>query len=108
MTVFIVYVTTSGFAQAETLGKTLIQEKLAACANITEGMTTIYPWKGKMEQQQEAVLLLKTHEKLLERLRQRIRELHSYETPCIMAWPVPFVDRDYAAWLEDSVTGQTP
>ena len=97
MAVTIVYVTASDTSEARRIGRTLVEERLAACANIMAPMTSIYWWEGKVQEASEAVLILKTTEASLEALVSRVKALHSYDCPCIEAWPVtagygPFLD----------------
>ncbi len=97
MTVMIVYVTASDASEARRIGRAMIEERLAACANILPTMNAIYWWEGKVQEASEAVLILKTTESRLEALLTRVKALHSYDCPCIEAWPVsigypPFLD----------------
>src|SRR5215469_1438485 len=85
MAVMIVYVTASNAGEARRIGRTLVEERLAACANITAPVTSIYWWEGKVEEASEAVLILKTTEARLEALVSRVKALHSYDCPCIEA-----------------------
>ena len=97
MAVMIVYVTASSASEAQRIGSTLVAERLAACANILPVMNSIYWWEGSVQEATEAVLILKTTEAHLEVLLTRVKALHSYDCPCIEAWPVaagypPFLD----------------
>jgi len=94
-----VYVTAAERAQAESIGRTLVEERLAACANVLDGMTSIYRWEGAIQRDDEAVLILKTRAGLLVRVEARIRELHPYELPCIVAWPIAGGSAAYLAWI---------
>ena len=93
------YVTTPSRDEALTIGRTVVQERLAACANVLDGMTSIYWWQGALEQAGEAVLVLKTRADLVERLTARIRELHSYECPCVVALPIAAGNPEYLDWI---------
>jgi periplasmic divalent cation tolerance protein len=95
--VMMVYITAPNRDEALKLATILVQERLAACANIHDGLTSLYWWQGQMEQAPEASLIVKTRADLIEALQGRVRELHSYSVPCIVAWPVtagyePFLD----------------
>ncbi len=95
--VVVIYVTTGSRAAAERIGHALVEERLAACANIIPGMTSIYRWHGKMEQGDEVVLLLKSTKARQDAAVARIKALHSYDVPCITVWPFsgghgPFLD----------------
>lgn len=95
-----VYVTASSRAEAMKIASAVVSERLAACANVMDGLTSIYHWQGQVQEDAEAALLLKTRADLFDRLAARIRELHSYETPCIVAWPLVAADADYLAWIK--------
>ena len=94
------YVTCPCLELAERLGRLCVKERLAACANILPGMRSIYRWKEGVETADETVLLFKTRAELLEALAARIRELHPYELPCVMALPIAGGDAAYLAWIE--------
>jgi periplasmic divalent cation tolerance protein len=99
MSIMFVYVTAGDAAEAQQIGRTVIAEQLAACANILPGVTSIFRWEGKVEEASEAVLILKTTEMKLERLIERVKVLHSYECPCIEALPVVEGNRDFLNWV---------
>ncbi|HEX3970163.1 MAG TPA: divalent-cation tolerance protein CutA [Stellaceae bacterium] len=99
MPVMFVYVTATDVAEAKTLGRKLVEEQLAACANILPGATSIFRWQGKVEEAEEAVLILKTTEQKLEQLIERAKSLHSYDCPCIEALPVVEGNRDFLEWV---------
>ncbi len=76
-----------------------VGEKLAACANVFPSISSIYRWKGKVERAEEVPLLLKSRSRLFQPLAARIKELHPYEVPSIIAAELPLVETDYARWL---------
>jgi periplasmic divalent cation tolerance protein len=94
-----VYVTVPSLPEAEKIARVVVEERLAPCANILPGVHSIYRWKGKVEQATECAMILKVDSEGFEDLRARIRSLHSYECPCIVAWPIDKADADYARWL---------
>lgn len=93
------YVTAKDEAAALTLGRSLVEERLVACANVLGGMTSIFWWQGAVEQGQEAVLLLKTRADLVDAATARICALHEYEVPCVVSWPLRDGNPDYLAWV---------
>ncbi len=93
------YVTAGSRAEALTIGRTVVEERLAASANVLDGATSIYWWQGAVQQAGEAVLILKTRSALVERLIARIRELHSYECPCVVTLPIVAGNPEYLDWL---------
>ena len=95
----VVITTTETFADAERLAHQLIARELAACVQILPQMTSVYRWQGKIEQANESLLLIKTTTGAYAALEQAIKELHSYQTPEIMALPVAAVSADYLAWI---------
>ena len=99
MAVSCCYVTAGSRDEALSIGRTVVQERLAACANVVDGMTSIYWWQGALEQAAEAVLILKTRAELVERLTARIKELHSYECPCVVALPIAAGNPAYLGWI---------
>ncbi len=99
-----VYVTTESEAEALMIARAVVGERLAACANILPSITAVYHWDGKVNEGGEAALLLKTRRALYDRLEARIRELHSYDNPCIVLWPIDAGSRDYLNWI-DAETG---
>jgi len=99
MSVMFVYATTADADEARRIGRQVVEEQLAACANILPGVTSIFRWQGKLEEAGEAALILKTTEEKLEPLIARVKSLHSYECPCIEALPVVEGNRDFLAWV---------
>ena len=99
----LVYITTSSAEEARAIGRRLVEERLAACANIVEGIESIYWWKGKVEEGKEALLFLKSKEERLEELMARVRELHSYENPAITSFRVLKGSEDYLRWIGEEV-----
>ncbi len=105
MPVMVVYVTVSDAGEARRIGRTLVEERLAACANILAAMDSIYWWEGRVQQASEAVLILKTTEVRLEALVRRVKALHSYECPCIEAWPVTAGYTPFFDWVAQETHG---
>ncbi len=96
-----VYVTASTRDEALKIGRAVVQERLAACANVIDGLTSVYWWEGAVQEDPEAALVLKTRADLLEPLAARIRELHSYTCPCVVALPVLGGNPDFLAWIRE-------
>ncbi len=97
----LLYVTASSSEEAETLGHILVEERLAACANIIPGMRSIYWWEGRIETAAETVLILKTRDDLVAAATERVKVLHSYTCPCVLALPVVAGNPAYVKWLLD-------
>jgi periplasmic divalent cation tolerance protein len=94
-----VYTTYSAVVEAEKAGSALLEAQLAACVNILPGMISIYRWKGEIERGAEVVMIVKTRASLAEAVAEKVREMHSYDTPAILVIPIESVDSSYLAWL---------
>ena len=94
-----VYITCSGREEARTIGRNLLEQRLAACVNIFEKMESMYWWQGRIEAGEEAVLVAKTRQDRLEKLTEAVKAKHSYEVPCVVALPVAAGSEDYLNWL---------
>lgn len=92
---------------AAALGRTLVEERLAACVNLLPAMSSIYRWQGAVETSNERQLVIKTTVGRVEALQRRIAELHPYDVPEILVLPVLEASTAYAAWLRDSTTDPT-
>ena len=102
-TFIVVFVTTGNDQEASTIGQILVNEKLAACANRIPNLHSIFHWKGELCQEDEVILLLKSRQDLLDRIIRRVKELHSYEVPEIIALPIIGGSEDYLQWIEASL-----
>jgi periplasmic divalent cation tolerance protein len=91
---------TCGPAEAETLGRQLVEERLAACCNAIPGVKSTYWWQGALCTDEETLLVFKTTPDLLDDFMERLQELHPYETPEILALPVEKGLDKYLAWVE--------
>ena len=96
-----VYITTGSSEEAEKIGAMLVQKRLAACANIVEGMKSIYWWQGKIYQARETILIAKTRETLLDQLTEAVLAAHSYDCPCIVALPILGGNPEFIRWIHD-------
>lgn len=97
----VLYVTFADRAAALEIGRTLVHERIVACANVIDGMTSVYRWDGAIELADEVLLLLKTRQELVESVIDRVRQLHSYDVPCITSWPIEQGNADYLQWILD-------
>jgi periplasmic divalent cation tolerance protein len=95
----LVLVTAGSEEEAAKIGRTLVEEKLAACASMVPRIRSIYRWKGEIHDEQETLILIKTRTSMFAALRNRIRELHSYEVPEIVALPISRGLREYLDWV---------
>ena len=99
MTAVFAYITVESKEEAERIARILVEEKLAACANLIEGMRSVYRWQGRIEEAREIIVIAKTRDDLLESLTDRVRALHSYECPCVVGLPVLGGNPDYLEWI---------
>ena len=93
-----VYITAKNRAEARKLAMLALDMRLAACANLFP-IDSIYWWKGKKEHAKEVAILFKTRAALVKRLIAGLRKAHSYDVPCIVAWPILEGNRDYLDWI---------
>lgn len=96
-----IYITAPDQKEAEKIGETVVRERLAACANIIPNMRSVYWWNDRLEKSDETVLILKTTEENAEAIIRRVKELHSYENPCIVALPIIKGSREYLKWIKE-------
>jgi periplasmic divalent cation tolerance protein len=94
-----VYATFGSEEEARRIARTVVEERLAACANIFGACHSIYRWEDRIEEAQEAAAIFKTRADKASRLIARIGELHSYELPAAVVWPIAGSASDYAEWV---------
>lgn len=97
----LVYVTASSQDEAIKIARIAVEERLAACANVFQPITSIYWWEGKVQQEGETSFILKTRADLVEALTQRVRALHSYTCPCVVALPITSGNPAFLSWIEN-------
>jgi periplasmic divalent cation tolerance protein len=100
----VVLVTCPSRKVGEKLAQALVQERLAACVNVIPGLTSIYRWGGKICRDAEALLLIKTRQVRLPALTRRVKALHPYSIPEIIALPLAGGSATYLSWVRDSTT----
>ena len=99
MTACFVYVTAPDADAARRIGRALVEERLAACANVLGPITSIFRWDGKVQEEGEAVLIAKTRADLVPALTDRVKALHSYSCPCVVSWPLAAGNPDFLSWI---------
>ena len=102
MSVVTVYATFTYAGQAQDVGLKVVEERLAACVNILQPCRSIYRWEGKVQSATEVPALFKTTQDKADALIARIKELHSYDIPAIVVWPIERLSADFADWVEDN------
>ena len=103
MSEILIVCTTDTLESAHKISYALVEGHIAACVNIVPGIRSIYRWEGKICDDEEILLLIKSSTEKFEAVRDRIRQLHSYETPEIIALPITAGDRNYLTWLRSSL-----
>ena len=106
MRAYIVYVTTASREEAAAIGMTLVKEKLVACVNIWNSIESIYEWEGRIKTDSECVFITKTMKDRLPAVTERIRSLHSYECPCIVAVPIEQGNSVFLEWIQTQTREQ--
>jgi periplasmic divalent cation tolerance protein len=101
-----VYTTYPSLVEAETAGRALVEQRLAACVNILPGMISHYRWEGAVERGEEVVMLIKTRASLAEAVRAKVKAGHSYSTPAILVLPIESVDQTYLGWILAETEGR--
>ena len=89
--------------KAQEIARALVEQRLAACAQVLGPITSTYRWQGQVETAQEWLCILKTREELYEELEQTLRSIHPYEVPEILATPVAAGNPAYLAWLDETL-----
>ena len=103
MKAFMIYITTADKAEARRIGEHLVKSRMAACVNILDRMNSMYIWKGKFEDDQEAVMIAKTTEEKVPALVEAVKSMHSYECPCIVSLPIRHGNPDFLDWIAAQV-----
>lgn len=98
--------TTETAEQARTIARALVEARLAACVSIVPSITSVYTWKGAVEEAGEALLIIKTSRELFEELHSAVERIHPYETPELIALPIADGAERYLEWLSGSLKSQ--
>jgi len=101
----IIYITAGDMPEARNIGRILVEERLAACANIFP-ITSIFRWKGNIEEASEFGIIIKTRTEKVKEIEKRVKEIHSYEMPCVVSFKIDDGSLDYLEWINDSVSCQ--
>jgi periplasmic divalent cation tolerance protein len=101
----IILVTTANFVEAASIARVLVGRNLAACVQILPRITSVYRWKGEVQEDPEHLLLIKTLDEHFAEIERAVRENHSYETPEIVAVSADRFSASYLAWMNDVLGG---
>ena len=98
----IILITAKDKKEASKIARGLLEAQLIACANIVDGVRSLYWWQGKIDSSSEVLLMIKTKLKLFKKVTSKVKSLHSYQTPEIIALPIIIGSDDYLNWLNSS------
>ncbi len=98
-----VYMTAGSLEEAQRIGEVLVQEKLAACVNILDGMQSLYIWEGALQSDREVVMIAKTARNRVPELITKVKTLHSYDCPCIVTFAIDGGNPDFLRWIGAAV-----
>ena len=99
----IIFITTASKKEAEKIAGTLVKEKLAACCNIIDSVSSIFRWKGKICNENELLLIVKSSSELFNEIVKKVKAMHSYDVPEIIALPIIDGSDDYLKWIDDEI-----
>ena len=102
------YLTVANREEAETIGRTLVEERLAACANVFGAIRSFYRWEGVLCEDDETALVVKTRCDLVRAVVARTKELHSYSCPCVVALPITDGNPEFLSWIEQETRHKPP
>ena len=98
----VVLITTPTLRESRAIGKILVKEKLAACANIIPRVESVFFWQGRVHQEGEALMVVKTRRAAFGRLVKRVKSLHSYSVPEVIALPIVGGSKEYLRWIQET------
>ncbi len=97
----VIFVTAKDKLEAEKISQLLLKERLIACANIISPIVSFFYWSGKVDKAEECLIVMKSRLDLFEQIAERVKSLHSYEVPEILALPIIKGSKDYFEWMDD-------
>jgi periplasmic divalent cation tolerance protein len=97
----IVFITASNNDEASKIAKALVEARLAGCVNVVKNIRSVYSWEGKVEDEPEVLMIAKTQKALFNDLMKKVKELHSYTVPEIIALPIVDGSKEYLKWLRE-------
>lgn len=100
MSYILVLMTASSKDEAKKIVRSLLEEKLIACANMIDSVTSVFWWQEKIEEEKEVLVVMKSHQDLFSKVSARVKELHSYDTPEILALPIVEGSMQYLEWMK--------
>jgi periplasmic divalent cation tolerance protein len=95
-----IYVTASSETEAKEIAKSMLEKHLIACANLFP-ISSYYYWDGKLQEDSEFGMIMKTRAELVDQLIDELKKMHSYDVPCIVSWPIDKGNEEYLSWIEN-------
>lgn len=102
----LLYVTCANHQEALRIARALVEEKLVACANILPQHTAVYSWEGEVRDEPEVAMLLKTRADRTATVSERIKSMHSYSVPCVVALPIQGGNPEFLLWIGQEVADE--
>ncbi len=100
----VIFITAKDKDEARMIATKLVEQKLAACVNIIDGVESVFWWEGKVGQAQEALLIAKSKKSLFKEILKTVKKVHSYTVPEVIALPIVKGSSDYLNWINDSIS----
>ena len=100
MSYILVFMTASSKSEAKKIVRSLLEEKLIACANMIDSVSSVFWWQENIKEEKEVLVIMKSHQELFNKVSTRIREVHSYDTPEILALPIVDGSSQYLEWMD--------
>ena len=99
MSYILVFMTASSKSEAKKIVRSLLEEKLIACANMIDSVSSVFWWQENIKEEKEVLVIMKSHQELFNKVSTRISEVHSYDTPEILALPIVDGSSQYLEWM---------
>ena len=101
-----VYMTAESMDEARRVASALIEARLAACVNVLGPINSMFYWDGAVQEEQEVALIAKASGDDFEAIDRKVREVHSYDCPCVVAWPIARGDEEFVQWIGEETRGK--
>ena len=99
-----IFVTADDLELARKIGQELVESRLVACVNIVPGIESIYRWQGAVQRDREVLMIIKTSRRRFAEVEAKVKEIHTYQLPEVIAVPIDHGSQEYLDWLQESVT----
>ena len=103
MSYILVFMTASSKGEAKKIVRSLLEEKLIACANMIDSVSSVFWWQENIKEEKEVLVIMKSHQELFNKVSTRIEELHSYDNPEILALPIVDGSSQYLEWMNKAL-----